>query len=101
MSALWWAILLTAVGCYALKLVGMCVPERVLENPPTKRAAGLIPVGLLGALIAVQVFGSDQSIAFDARLAGVGVAGLLLLARAPFLVVVFGAALLTAGLRLI
>ena len=37
----------------------------------------------------------------DARLAGLGVAVVLLLLRAPFLVVVFGAALAAALLRLV
>jgi hypothetical protein len=37
----------------------------------------------------------------DARAVGLGAAVLLLLARAPFLVVVFGAALVAAGVRLV
>lgn len=101
MTALWWAILATAAGSYALKYAGLSVPQRVLEHPSTVRAAALIPVGLLGALIAVQVFGGERAIVFDARIVGLVVAAALLLVRAPFLLVVFGAALAAALVRLV
>ena len=45
-----------AVGCYLLKLAGMSVPERVLAQPVVRRIADLLPVVLLAALVAVQVF---------------------------------------------
>jgi hypothetical protein len=51
--------------------------------------------------VAVQVFGSGPGLVLDARTAGLGVAVVLLLLRAPFLVVVFGAALSAALLRLL
>ena len=97
---IWTAILLTAVGCYALKLAGLSVPDRVLTRPATQRVAALIPPALLGALIAVQVLAQGQRLVVDARLAGVGAAVVLLLLRAPFLLVVAGAALTAALLRL-
>lgn len=99
MTALWLAIVATAVGCYALKYAGLSVPEHVLNHPLTLRAASLIPVGLLGALIAVQVFAEEGRIVVDARLLGLGVAVVLLLLRAPFLPVVFGAAAAAALMR--
>ena len=101
MSPLWMAILAATAGCYGLKYAGLSVPERVLEHPLTTRVADLIPIGLLGALIAVQVFAEGQSLSLDARLLGLGVALVLLLMRAPFLVVVFGAALVAAIARLL
>ena len=101
MSALWVGILVTAVGCYALKYAGLSVPERVLNHPFTVRAADLIPVGLLGALIAVQVFAHDKSLVIDARLLGLGIAAVLLTLRVPFLGVVFGAALAAALVRMV
>lgn len=97
---IWVALAAAAVCCYGLKLAGLSVPERVLVHPLTVRAAALIPVGLLGALIAVQVLASGQHVVVDARLAGLAVAAVLLVLRAPFLVVVFGAALVAALLRL-
>ena len=98
---MWTAILVAGVGCYLLKLAGLSVPPRVLERPVVERIADLIPVALLAALVAVQVFSSGSSLVLDARAAGLAVAVLLLLLRAPFLVVVFGAALVAALLRLL
>jgi hypothetical protein len=63
--------------------------------------AALIPPALLGALIAVQVLADGQRLVIDARLAGLGAAVVLLLLRAPFLVVVAGAAVTAALLRLL
>jgi branched-subunit amino acid transport protein len=97
---IWTGILLSAVGCYALKLAGLSVPDRLLIHPLTQRVAALIPPALLGALIAVQVLADDQRLVVDARLAGLGAAVVLLMLRAPFLVVVAGAALTAALLRL-
>ena len=97
---MWWAVLGAAAGCYLLKLAGLSVPPRVLERPLVARVADLIPVALLAALVAVQVFGAERSLQLDARAAGLGVGVVLLLLRAPFLVVVFGAALAAALLRL-
>ena len=96
----WAAILLAGAGCYLLKLAGLSVPQRVLQHPVAERVADLIPVALLAALVAVQVFARGHALVLDARAAGLGVAVLLLLVRAPFLVVVVGAALTAALLRL-
>ena len=65
------------------------------------RVADLIPVALLAGLVAVQVFSTGPDLALDARAAALAVAVVLLLLRAPFLVVVFGAALVAALLRLL
>lgn len=99
---IWAAVIVCAVGCYLLKLAGLSVPPRVLERPLVARIADLIPVALLAALIAVQVFAtSSGALAVDARLAGLGVALVALVLRAPFIVVVFLAALTAALLRLL
>jgi branched-subunit amino acid transport protein len=98
---IWTAVIAASLGCYLLKLAGLSVPPRVLERPVVERIADLIPVALLAALVAVQVFGSGPRLVLDARTAGLGVAVVLLVLRAPFLVVVFGAALSAALLRLL
>lgn len=99
---IWTALLAAGAGCYLLKLAGLSIPPRLLEHPAAERVADLIPVALLAALVAVQVLGSEgPSLTVDARLAGLGFAVVALTFRAPFLVVVFGAALLTALLRLL
>lgn len=97
----WVAIVVAGVGCYLLKLAGLSVPARVLERPVVARVADLIPVALLSALVAIQVFTTGPSLVLDARAVGLGAAVVLLLLRAPFLVVVFGAAGVAALLRLL
>lgn len=100
MSGIWVAVLVTAAGCYALKLTGLVVPRSVLGNPRVRRFAGLVPIALLAALVAVQAFVSGRSLAVDpARLAGLGAAVAALLLRAPFLVVIVVAAGTAALLR--
>lgn len=101
MSSLWIAVIVGAAGCYGLKYAGLSVPARIMDHQLTIRIADLIPVALLGALIAVQVFGDGSSLAIDARVLGLAVAAGLLVLRAPFLVVVFGAALAAALIRLL
>ncbi|RNL79787.1 AzlD domain-containing protein [Nocardioides marmorisolisilvae] len=98
---IWLGVLACAVGCYALKVAGLSVPASVLERPLVQRIADLLPVALLAALIAVQVFSGDgRSLTVDARLAGLGAAVVALLLRAPFLVVVVASALTAALIRL-
>jgi branched-subunit amino acid transport protein len=98
---MWTAVLLAAAGCYLLKLVGLSVPSRVLERPAVERIADLIPVALLSALVAVQVFAHGHALVLDARAVGLAAAVVLLVLRAPFLVVVFGAAIVAALARML
>jgi branched-subunit amino acid transport protein len=96
----WFALLGAGVGCYALKLAGVSLPGRVLEHRVVERVADMIPVALLAALVAVQVFADGTRLTVDARAAGLAAVVVALLLRAPFLVVVFVAALAAAVLRL-
>jgi branched-subunit amino acid transport protein len=98
---IWAAILVAGVGCYLLKLAGLSVPQRILEHPKAERIADLLPVALLSALIAVQVFGKGQGLTVDARVLGLAAAAVALVLRAPFLVVVAVAALTAALVRLL
>ena len=98
---MWLAIVVAALGCYALKLAGLSLPQRVLANPSVERIADYIPVALLAALVAVQVWSSGPSLTIDARSAGLAFAVAALLLRAPFLVVVIGAAVVAALIRLL
>ena len=97
---IWTAVLVAAVGCYLLKLAGLSVPDRILDRPLVRRIADLIPVALLGALVAVQTFSTGESLTVDARIFGVGAGFVALLLKAPFLVVVALAAVTTALIRL-
>lgn len=97
---LWTAVLVAAIVCVALKTVGYLLPRRLVEAPRPARIADLLTVALLAALVAVQTLGAGRAIEIDARLPAVAVAAVLLVLRAPFLVVVAGAALVAALLRL-
>ncbi len=98
---IWASILIAGAGCYLIKLAGLSVPPQVLEHPKVERVADLLPVALLAALIAVQVFADGSTLTVDARLLGLGVAAIALMLRAPFLVVVALAALTAALARLL
>jgi branched-subunit amino acid transport protein len=100
MTATWIAVLATAAGCYAFKLAGLTVPQRIMADQRVRRFADLVPVALLAALSAVQTITSGQAFDLDpARLAGLGAAVIALVLRAPFLVVIVAAAATAAGLR--
>ena len=96
---IWTAVLAGCVGCYLLKLAGWSGPARWLEQPTVQRAAVLLPVPLLAALVVVQAFAGDRALVLDARAAGLAVGAVLVLLRAPFLLVVVAAAATAALLR--
>lgn len=98
---MWTAVLLACAGCYLLKLAGLALPQRVLAHPTVERVADLIPVALLAALVTVQVFSDGRTLTVDARVLGLGFAVVALLLRAPFLVVVVGAAVVAGLARLV
>lgn len=99
-TALWIAVLAGSAGCYAIKLAGLSIPDHILEHPRMRRVAAMLPVALLAALIAVQTLATGRALVVDARLAGIVVAVVAVLLRAPFLVVVLAATVTTALLRL-
>jgi len=99
-AALWVAVIGAGLACLAIKLVGHLVPEHALAKPRVARVAALVTVALLAALVAVQAATSNGHVVADARLLGLAAAVVALLARAPFVVVVIVAALVTALLRL-
>lgn len=96
---IWIAIGATALGCYAVKLIGLLVPAGALEKPLVRRLAALLPVALLAALTAQQTFGDGRELVLDARVAGLAAAAVVLMLRAPFLLVVAAAVVVTAGVR--
>jgi uncharacterized membrane protein len=96
----WIAVLAGSLACYLLKLAGLSVPRRVLDNPRVRRTAALLPIAMLTGLIVIQAFTTGHRIVLDARAAGVGVAVVAIALRAPFLVVVTLACVTTALVRL-
>ena len=95
----WVAVLVASLGCLLLKVAGWSVPARFLEGDRLRRTTVLLPVALLAGLVVVQTFGSGRHLLLDARSAGLAVAAVALLLRAPFLVVVVAAAATAAVLR--
>jgi uncharacterized membrane protein len=98
---IWPAILLAAGGCYLLKLAGLSVPRRVLDTPRVERVADRLPVALLAALIAVSTLTDGSGLLLDERVAGLAAAGVAVLLKAPFLIVVAVACVTTALLRVV
>ena len=95
----WIAVAVVGVGTVALKGLGPALlgtrrlPERVSD------LAVLLAPTLLAALVVTQTLGGSDGLEVDARLVGVGAAGLALALRAPLMVVVVLAAAATAVTR--
>ncbi len=98
MNPIWIAVIGTSLIAFALKYAGHSIPQRWLENPKIQRVNLLIPIALLSALVAVQTFTTKTTVMIDHRLAGVGVAVIALLLKAPFPVVVLSAAITSAAI---
>ena len=60
----------------------------------------LLAPAVLAALVVTQVVGGERELVFDARLVGLGAAGIAVALRAPLLLVVIVAAEATALARL-
>lgn len=97
----WAGLLVAAAACYGLKLAGLSVPQRWLEDPRIQRLIPLLPVALLAALVATQTFSTGRHLVLDVRAAALAVAVVAVLLRAPFLVVVVAGAATAALLRLL
>lgn len=99
MTAAVTVVVLLAAGTYALKAAGPLLLGRRRLSPRVERITALLPAALLAALVMTSVATSGQRIVLDARLPALLVAAVLLWLRAPFVVVVLGAAVTAALLR--
>lgn len=94
------AVVLLSLGIAAQRLFGMFVLGRVLERRPSLgRLADLIPAAVIAAVLVQLSFARGRELGIDARVAGLAVAAVLVWRGQPLVVVVLGAALVTAGLR--
>ena len=100
MSALWVAIVAVTLASAAIKAAGpILVGGR--ELPPRVNAViALLAPALLTALVVTETFGDDGYLVLDERALGVGAAAVALALRAPVLLAVALAALVTALARL-
>ncbi|MEW2510117.1 AzlD domain-containing protein [Streptomyces sp. NPDC046870] len=92
-------ILALAAGTYAFRLVGPVLHGRVTVPPRVQELASAGAVVLLVALLATGALTESGGFAGWARPIGVLVGAVLAWRRAPFAVVVLGAAVTTAVLR--
>ncbi|CCK28259.1 putative membrane protein [Streptomyces davaonensis JCM 4913] len=99
MSATVAMILALAVGTYAFRLVGPVLHGRVELSSRVRELLSAGAVVLLAALLATGALTEGGGFAGWARPAGVLVGGVLAWRKAPFVVVVLGAAGVAAGLR--
>jgi len=97
MSIFWLATLGTSLIAFALKFSGHSLPQHWLENPRIQKINALVPIALLSALVGVQSFSEKSKLMIDHRLAGVSVAIVALIFKAPFPLVVLSAALTSAA----
>jgi len=98
-TEVWTTIGVLAVVGAAIKATGpVLLGGRNLPRWANGVIALLAPA-LLTALVVVDTFGSDRSLAIDARAAGLAAAIVAIALRAPLLVVVVGAAAATAAVR--
>jgi branched-subunit amino acid transport protein len=101
-TVLWVAVIVASVGTYLLKLAGVSLPESVLAHPTVQRIAGFLPVAMLSALVAVELFTEAGAFAVDwAVLAGFAAGVVALLLRRGLLVVFVVAIAVTALIRLV
>lgn len=101
MTAIWVVIAALALATAALKLAGpLALGGRPLR-PVVMNVVQLLASSLLAALVVVETFGKGRSLVLDARVLGAAFAALAVWRRAPMIVVVLGAAAVTAIARLL
>jgi len=100
-SAVWLCVLVVGLATVALKAAGPVLAAGRQLPQGAGRVVDLLAPALLAALVATQAFSADEELVLDERAAGVAVAAVAILLRAPLLVVVVAAAATAAGLRAI
>jgi uncharacterized membrane protein len=100
-TGIWLTIATLALATAVLKLAG---PLALGGRPLPAKALSVVELlasALLAALVVVETFGKGRSLTLDARVLGVAFAVVALWRRAPMIVVVVGAAAVTALARLL
>jgi len=101
MTDVWIVVAVVGVATVLFKasgpvfLGGRALPERV------QSVVELLAPVMLTALVVTQTFGGNGDVAFDARLPGVAAAVIAIWRRAPIIVAMGIAAVVTAGVRLV
>jgi branched-subunit amino acid transport protein len=101
MSDVWTAVLLVGAGTIALKASGpVLLGGRTLPDTIARVLEMLAPA-MLAALVVTQLVAGDRELVLDESLGGIAAAGVAIALRAPILVTVVVAAVVTALLRLV
>jgi branched-subunit amino acid transport protein len=95
----WWMVSIVGVATIAIKGAGPVLLGGKPLPPKIGRIIGLLAPALLAALVAISTFGSERELILDERVLGVGASAIALAFKAPLLVVVILAAVVTAVAR--
>ena len=101
MSAVWTVVLVVGAITVLLKAAGPVFLGRRTLPPRVLALVDVLAPAMLAALVVTQAVGGDEEIVLDERVAGVAVAGVAIVLRAPLLVVMVAAAATAALLRLV
>jgi branched-subunit amino acid transport protein len=98
-SAAWWTVTIVGIATIVIKGSGPVLLGGRPLPPRIGRIIGLLAPALLAALVAISTFAGDRALLLDERALGVGAAGVAVALKAPPLVVVIAAAVVTATAR--
>jgi branched-subunit amino acid transport protein len=100
-STLWVVIVTVTLASAAIKAAGPILSGGRELPPRVNAVIALLTPALLAALVVTGTFGEGGRLALDERALGVGVAAIAIVLRAPVLLAVVLAALVTALARLL
>ena len=100
MSDAWIIVVVVGIATMAFKAAGPVLVGRRELPPRLQGCVDLLAPVMLIALVVTQTFGGDEEIEIDARVIGVGAAAVAIALRAPVIVAMAAAALVTALARL-
>ena len=100
MSALWVSIVAVTLASAAIKAAGPILAGGRELPPKSSAVLALLTPALLAALVVTGTFGEGGRLTIDEKALGVGVAAVALALRAPVLLAVVLAAVVTALARL-
>ena len=101
MSATWIVVLAVGATTALFKAAGPVFLGRRTLPPRVLALVEVLAPAMLAALVVTQAVGGDEELVLDERVAGVAVAGVAILLRAPLLAVMVAAATAAALLRLL
>jgi branched-subunit amino acid transport protein len=100
-SSTWIVVLTVGAVTVFFKAAGPVFLGRRTLPPRALALVEVLAPAMLAALVVTQAVGGDEELVLDERLAGIAVAGIALVLRAPLLVVMVAAATAAALLRLV